>query len=106
MHSESTKLVEGTKNSFNVTLGLGCVRDPEMHSESIHWMDKNSLVYASFLGNWIPLVRSYFKLISWSYLGHSPGWTTGLCLYQPWVVSQFNTSVINKWMGLVVVSLG
>ena len=67
VHSESTKLVEGTKNSFNVTLGLGRVRDPEMHSESTHWVDKNSLVYASFLGNWIPLVRSYFKLISWSY---------------------------------------
>ena len=44
MHSESTKLVEGTKNSFNVTLGLGCVRDPKMHSESTQWVDENFLV--------------------------------------------------------------
>ena len=29
VHSESTKLVEGTKNSFNATLRLGCAGIPD-----------------------------------------------------------------------------
>ena len=75
-----------------------------MHSESIHGMDKNSSVYASFLGNWIPLVRSYFKLVSWSYLGHSQ--VGPRPVPAPNLECSFNASVIDKWMGLVVVSLG